>query len=91
MWKISYKRSVKKDLKGIPKNMKYTLQKAIETKLMVDPIQFGLPLKKNLKGLMKLRVGNYRIVSSIQKKTVMVFVIKIGHRKEVYKKASKSQ
>ena len=71
--------------------MKYTLQKAIETKLMVDPIQFGLPLKKNLKGLMKLRVGNYRIVYSIQKKTVMVFVIKIGHRKEVYKKASKSQ
>ena len=91
MWKISYKRSVKKDLKRIPKNIRDSLQKAIETKLMVDPIQFGLPLKKNLKGLMKLRVGNYRIVYSIQKRTIMVFVIKIGHRKEVYKKASKSQ
>ncbi len=91
MWKISYKRSVKKDLKEIPKNMRDTLEKAIETKLMVDSIQFGFPLKKNLKELMKLRVGNYRIVYSVQKKTIMVFVIKIGHRKEVYKKASKSQ
>ena len=61
MWKISYKRSVKKDLKGILKNIKCTLQKAIETKLMIDPIKFGLPLKRNLKGLMKLRVGYYRI------------------------------
>ena len=85
MWKVSYKRSVKKDLKGISRNMKHTLQKAIETKLMIDPIKFGLPLKRNLKGLMKLRVGQYRIIYSIQKNTITVFVIKIGHRKEVYK------
>lgn len=85
MWKISYKRSVQKDLKGISKNMRYTLQRAIETKLMIDPIKFGLPLKRNLKWLMKLRVGNYRIIYSIQKKMITVFVIKIGHRKEVYK------
>ena len=86
MWKISYKRSVKKDLKIISKNMKRTLQKAIEAKLMIDPIKFGLPLKRNLKGLMKLRVGHYRIIYFVQKDTITVFVIKIGHRKEVYKK-----
>ena len=85
MWKISYKRSVKKDLKGISKNIKHALQKAIETKLIIDPIKFGIPLKRNLKGLMKLRVGHYRIIYSVQKNTVTVFVIKVGHRKEVYK------
>lgn len=53
---------------------------------MIDPIKFGLPLKRNLKGLMKLRVGHYRIIYSVQKNTITVFVIKIGHRKEVYKK-----
>ena len=52
---------------------------------MIDPIKFGLPLKRNLKGLMKLRVGHYRIIYSVQKNTITVFVIKIGHRKEVYK------
>lgn len=34
---------------------------------------------------MKLRVGNYPIIYSIKKNNVIVFVIKIGHRKEIYK------
>lgn len=85
MWKISYKHSVKKDLKEISRSMKGAIHRAIEKKLMIDPIQFGSPLRKNLKGLMKLRVGAYRIIYSIEKKTIIVFVIKIGHRKEVYK------
>jgi mRNA interferase RelE/StbE len=54
---------------------------------MVDPLKFGLPLKRNLMGLMKLRVGDYRIIYSIQKEVVTVHIIKIGYRKEVYKKS----
>tara|TARA_B100001248_G_scaffold226858_2_gene185023 strand:- start:1192 stop:1452 length:261 start_codon:yes stop_codon:yes gene_type:complete len=86
MWKIVYKKSVKKDLKGISKDVQYFLKRAIEEKLMQDPVRYGLPLRRSLKGLMKLRVGDYRIIYSIQKKTVTVCVIKIGHRKEVYNK-----
>ena len=52
---------------------------------MSDPLKFGLPLKRNLKGFMKLRVGDYRIIYTIKNKTVTVLIIKIGHRKEVYK------
>ena len=85
MWKIIYKQSVKKDLKKIPKTIKPLIQKTIEERLQVDPIRYGTPLKQNLKGLMKLRVRDYRIIYSIKRKTVLVFVIKIGHRREVYK------
>ncbi len=85
MWKVIYKHSVKKDLKGISKDMRNILKKAIETKLMIDPIYFGVPLKKSLKGLMKLRVSDYRIIYSVQKAKVTIFVIKIGHRKDIYK------
>lgn len=85
MWKVVYKRSVEKDLKKIPNNIKSLIKRAIEERLKVNPVQFGIPLKQNLKGLMKLRVGNYRIIYSIEEKTVIVFVIKIGHRREVYK------
>jgi len=35
---------------------------------------------------MKLRVGDYRIIYSIESQIVTVHVIKIGHRKEVYEK-----
>ena len=85
MWKVVYKRSVKKDLKTIPEKIKYLIKRTIEEKLMVDPIRFGTPLRRSLKGFMKRRVGDYRIIYSMEKKTVTIFVIKIGHRKEVYK------
>jgi mRNA interferase RelE/StbE len=83
MWKVVYKKSVQKDLKGISKDNQYIIQRAIEEKLMIDPLRFGLPLRRNLKGLMKLRVGEYRIIYSIDQKAVIVFVVKIGHRKDV--------
>ena len=53
---------------------------------MPDPLRFGLPLRRSLKGYMKLRVGDYRIIYSIDRRTVSVQVIKVGHRKDVYKK-----
>lgn len=84
MWTVVYRESVKKDLKSISKDFQYIIRNAIEDKLMVDPVRFGLPLRRNLKGLMKLRVGNYRIIYSIKKDIVTVEVIKIGHRRDVY-------
>ena len=72
MWKIEYKKSVRKDLRNISEDIRYILRKAIEEKLMTDPVRYGLPLRRNLKGLMKLRVGDYRIIYSIHKKTVTV-------------------
>lgn len=85
-WKLTYKKSVQKDLKKISKDIQYIIRRALEEKLMIDPLKFGLPLRRNLKGLMKLRVGDYRVIYSIEKEIVTVHVIKIGHRKDVYEK-----
>jgi len=85
-WKVAYKKSVQKDLKKISKDIQYIIRRAIEEKLMTEPLKFGLPLRRNLKGLMKLRVGDYRIIYSVDEKIVTIHVIKIGHRKEIYEK-----
>ena len=61
-WEVIYKKSVQKDLKKNSKDIQYIIKRAIEEKIMVDPLKFGLPLKRNLMGLMKLRVGDYRII-----------------------------
>lgn len=45
----------------------------------------GVPLRAELKGLFKYRVGVYRIIYSIQRKVLLVTVIDIGNRKEVYR------
>jgi mRNA interferase RelE/StbE len=85
-WKISYKKSVQKDLRNISKDVQYLIKRAIEEKLMVDPLKFGLPLRRTLKGYMKLRIGDFRLIYSINENLVTVHVIKIGHRKNVYEK-----
>jgi mRNA interferase RelE/StbE len=83
-WQVVYRESIKKDIKKISSDMQYLIRRAIEEKLMADPYRFGLPLRRNLKGLMKLRVGDYRIIYSISKEIITVEVIKIGHRRDVY-------
>jgi mRNA interferase RelE/StbE len=85
-WKVTYKKSVQKDLKKISKDIQYIIRRAIEEKLMTDPLKFGLPLRRTLKGYMKLHVGDYRIIYSIDKEVVTVHVIKVGQRKDVYEK-----
>lgn len=89
MWKIVYKASVKKDFKNIPDEMAMIIRQVIEEKLMIDPIKYGTPLRRTLKGYIKLRVGLYRIVYSVVQKTVTVHVIKIAHRKDVYRSLEK--
>lgn len=86
MWKIEYNKSVRKDLKNISPEIKKLIKQAIEEKLMVDPLKFGVPLRQTLRGYFKYRVGDYRIVYRLKRKTVTVLVIKVGHRKEVYKR-----
>ena len=74
----------KKDLPEIPKNMKERIRKAIEQKLMTEPVKYGVPLKRSLQGYRKLRVGDYRVIYRIDKKNIII--LKIGNRKEVYNK-----
>ena len=72
------------DLPKIPKNIQSTIKRAIEQRLLVDPLTYGQPLRQSLKGYRKLRVGDYRVIYKIQQDEIIV--LKIGHRKEVYEK-----
>lgn len=47
-WKVTYKKSIQKDLKKISKDIQYIIKRAIEEKLMNDPLKFGLPLRRSL-------------------------------------------
>ncbi len=78
---------LKDDLPKIGAAHRSRLKKAIEHKLMRDPALFGIPLRQSLKGHRKLRVGDFRIVFSIDKQTV--FVVAILHRSIVYQMVSK--
>ena len=83
-----YHPEVARDIAGFPRNIKSRIQKAIEARLILDPVKFGEPLRRSLSGFRKLRVGDYRVIYRIQGQTVII--LKIGHRKEVYKKFGRS-
>lgn len=81
-YRLQYHPAVKGDISGFPKNIQRRLKKAIEGRLLAEPLHYGDPLKKSLAGYRKLRVGNYRIIYKLDKDTITI--LKIGHRKEVY-------
>ena len=62
-------------------------QGAIAKKLATRPDVFGKPLRQSLSGWRSLRVGDYRIVYAVEKRTV--HVLGILHRSEVYEEIAK--
>ncbi|MGQ0530277.1 MAG: type II toxin-antitoxin system RelE family toxin [Panacagrimonas sp.] len=83
IYELRFKISVAKDLRGLPKaDVQRILAKA--QALSVDPRPAGA---EKLSGDEKYRVrqGDYRILYSIDDQLVVVEVVKVGHRKDVYR------
>lgn len=73
---------VEEDIPRLSKSIKERVRLAIEKKLTIHPEVFGKPLRRTLKGYRKLRVGDFRVIFRIEKKTVKIFII--DHRSTVY-------
>lgn len=80
--KVTYKSSVRKDLKNLDKTDARRILDDIEAKLAEDPDK-GISLDTPYKGLFKYRIGNFRVIYS--KMHDEILVLRIGHRKKVYK------
>ena len=52
-----------------------------------NPRHFGEPLKGDHAGLWRYRVGNYRILCEIQDRKIVVLVLTVGHRREIYRRS----
>ena len=83
MFTVEYLESViREDIPNLG-SFKNRIKKAIEEKLTRNPVEFGKPLRYSLKGCRRLRVGDFRVIYTIEEKTVLI--VKIGHRKEIFK------
>ena len=85
MYKIEYDRRVVKDIERLSKRDKQAIIEKIE-ELAKEPRPFGVkPLKGEYAGYHRVRVGNYRIVYEIMDKKLVILILKIADRKDVYK------
>jgi len=72
-------------LAKLPKKIRRQIADKID-KLASNPRPPGSTVLQQNKSLCRIRSGDYRIVYQIRQEQVLVLVIRIGHRKEVYKK-----
>jgi len=85
-YRIEYLESVVTvDIPRLSKSEQRRVKQAIESKLSSHPVEFGKPLRYSLKGARRLRVGDYRVIYTIEPDEV-ILIVKIGHRREVYEK-----
>jgi mRNA interferase RelE/StbE len=82
-YRLTFKKSVTKDFQLIPKDDVGRILKRIEA-LAHDPRPMGSE-KLSGKERFRLRQGVYRIVYEIQDEELVIVVVKVGHRREVYR------
>ena len=86
MYSLKFLNSAKKEFSKLDKN----IQKLIKEKLLIlsnnpDELKNNIkPLKGEYKGKFRLRVNDYRIIYKIEDDKIMIVVIRIAHKKEVY-------
>ena len=82
-YSILFKESVRKDIAAIPATELRRIMERISL-LAADPRPVGSE-KLSAQERYRIRQGNYRIVYSIQDTEITVWIVKIGHRREVYR------
>lgn len=82
-YKIYFRESVEKDFRTIPKlDLKRILHRI--DSLAANPRPSGCE-KLTGQERYRIRQGRYRILYSVQDKEVTVWIVKVGHRKDVYR------
>jgi mRNA interferase RelE/StbE len=84
-YKITWKKSALKELKSLDKSVIKTLLEKIEG-LKIDPRPEGTKKLKGYALLYRIRYGNYRIIYRIEDRELIIEVIRVGHRKNIYQK-----
>lgn len=84
MYKVAYLDSVEQDLKRLDKAIARKILNRIETYLACDPKELGKPLKGEFQGYWRYRWGDYRVIYKISEREILITVLRISNRKDVY-------
>jgi mRNA interferase RelE/StbE len=85
-WAYSFEASALKELKKLGPQAAREILGFLDERVASteDPRALGKPLKGDLKGLWRYRVADYRLICSIQDQRLLVLMLKVGHRRDVY-------
>ena len=83
---VNYSTQAVKCLEKMDKFTRRMIVEWIEKRLVgcENPRAFGKPLVANRVGQWRYRIGDYRVIAKIEDNELIILVISIGHRREVY-------
>ena len=85
-WVYRFDQRALKELKKLGRTAQTEIIAYLEERVAgnADPRRFGKGLKSDLAGLWRYRVGDYRILCQIKDRELLVLVVAVGHRKDIY-------
>jgi len=85
-YRVEFSKSAVKELRKLDQHTALFLTAWIRKNLegCSNPYEQGNGLTANHGGQWRYRVGNYRIIAEISEDTVVVLIVRIGHRKDIY-------
>jgi mRNA interferase RelE/StbE len=86
VWSVEFDDRARRELRKLAAETQQTILHYLRKHIAgsSDPRQFGKPLRMNLAGLWRYRVGDYRLICRFEDSRLIVLVVKVGHRREVY-------
>ena len=85
-WTVEFDEAARKELRKLDRQAQQDILRYLRERIATDedPRRFGKALSRELAGLWRYRIQNYRLICSIEDQTLIVLVLRVGHRKDVY-------
>ena len=86
VWRVEYSENAKRQLRKLDNSVRAIIERFVKRlPEYPSPRSIGKPLKGQFAGLWRYSVDDYRLICSIHDNVLIIEVVKIGHRREVYK------
>ncbi len=87
IWRVEISRTAEKQIQKLNRDAQESIVRFLRERVLraENPRQLGKPLHGDKGGLWRYRVGDYRLICDIQDERITVLVLRIGHRKDVYR------
>lgn len=85
VYRIEFKKSAEKNLVKLEKSLQKRIYDFLDLRVRIDPERYCEPLHGDKKGLHKIRIGDYRVICEMLNNKLVILVIEIGHRREIYR------
>ena len=85
-WTVEFDDRARRELRKLDAKIQQTIFRYLRERIAgaEDPRVFGKPLRMKLAGLWRYRVGDYRLICRFEENRLVVLVLQIGHRRDVY-------